>query len=220
MTQKAMAIEISEIFTSIQGESTFTGCPCTFIRLAGCNLACNYCDTSYARGPGELFNIGSLVARVLELGCPLVEITGGEPLIQQETPLLALALLESGHTVLVETNGSLNIDRLDRRCTIIMDIKCPGSGQAEMNDYANFGRLKPHDQVKFVISDRKDFDFASDLLKANRLKVDPGNIIFSPVYGTMDPATLAAWIQEDRLFNVRLQIQLHKLLWPEVDKGI
>ena len=196
------------------------GLPCTFIRLAGCNLDCSYCDTAYARGQGEPFTVDNLVAKVVERRCPLVEITGGEPLLQQDTPPLALALLETGHTVLVETNGSLDIGALDRRCIIIMDIKCPASGQEKMNDYANLGRLRPHDQVKFVISDRDDYTFARDLLAAESIRVKTGNIIFSPVHGRLNPANLAAWIQEDRLYQVRLQVQLHKILWPDVEKGI
>ncbi len=215
-----MTLEICEIFSSIQGESTFMGLPCTFVRLAGCNLDCSYCDTAYARAPGKPFSVASLVEKVLARQCPLVEITGGEPLLQQQTPDLALALLQSGHTVLVETNGSLDIERLDRRCIIIMDIKCPGSGQEQMNDYANLERLRSHDQLKFVMGDRKDYVFARNLLAENQVGVAPGNIIFSPVHGRLNPAILAAWIQQDQLFNVRLQMQLHKILWPEAEKGV
>ncbi len=215
-----MALEVCEIFSSIQGESTHTGRPCTFIRLAGCNLDCSYCDTAYARGPGRPFTVESLVGKVIEIGCPLVEITGGEPLLQQETPALALALIETGHTVLVETNGSLDIDDLDRRCIIIMDIKCPASGQEQMNDYANLDRLKPHHQVKFVVTDRNDYEFARNLLAARSIAVQPGNIVFSAVHGKLNPARLAAWILEDHLFNVRLQVQLHRILWPDTERGV
>lgn len=215
-----MALKVAEFFSSIQGESTYMGLPCTFIRLAGCNLHCNYCDTLYAHKKGQVWHIESLVDKVVSAGCPLVEITGGEPLIQEETPALALALLQSGHRVLVETNGSLDIDRLDRRCRIIMDVKCPGSGQSELNNYANLELLKPHDQVKFVMTDRQDYVFAKRLLKKRTIKVETGNIIFSPVHDRLAPSKLAGWILEDGLFHVRLQLQLHKVIWPGINKGV
>ena len=208
-----MALEVSEIFHSIQGESTWSGQPCVFIRLTGCNLRCAYCDTSYAYEQGRFMEIPEIVERVRRLRCNLVEVTGGEPLIQAETPSLIGGLLDAGHTVLLETNGSIDIGVVDPRCIRIMDIKCPSSGMAGQNDLRNLKKLGVQDELKFVIGSREDYEFARDLLST--LPAARSKINFSPVFGSLDPRSLAEWILEDHL-PVRLNLQLHKIIWgPE-----
>ena len=208
-----MALEVSEIFHSIQGESTWSGQPCVFIRLTGCNLRCAYCDTSHAYEHGRFMDIPEIVERVRRLRCNLVEVTGGEPLIQAETPSLIGGLLDAGHTVLLETNGSIDIGVVDPRCIRIMDIKCPSSGMAGQNDLRNLKKLGVQDELKFVIGSREDYEFARDLLST--LPAARSKINFSPVFGSLDPRSLAEWILEDHL-PVRLNLQLHKIIWgPE-----
>lgn len=214
-------LRVNEVFHSIQGESSFAGWPCVFVRLTGCNLRCTYCDTRYAYEEGEDLSMPDVLLKVKAFDCPLVEITGGEPLLQEEAPRLAEALLSHGLVVLVETNGSRDISLIDSRCTRIVDLKCPSSGQMEANDYANLGRLGDHDELKFVLSDREDYDFARDHVQ--RLKKGRfGAMIpvhFSPVFGRLDPADLAQWILDDRL-QVRLNVQLHKLIWGPDRRGV
>jgi len=204
-------IKVNEIFFSIQGESSFAGYPCIFVRLTGCNLRCTFCDTAYAYEEGTDIEIARLIEKIEAFQYPLVEITGGEPLLQQETPELIRVLLEKKIQVLVETNGSLDISRIDARCTRIMDIKCPSSGESEKNDPDNLKRLTEKDEIKCVIADRADFDFARSVISGADL---PRGIPvhFSPVFGKLPPETLAGWILEERL-PVRLQLQLHKILW-------
>ena len=212
-----MALEVSEIFHSIQGESTWSGQPCVFIRLTGCNLRCAYCDTSYAYEQGRFMEIPEIMERVRRLRCDLVEVTGGEPLIQAETPLLIGGLLDAGHTVLLETNGSIDIGVVDPRCIRIMDIKCPSSGMAGQNDLRNLQKLGVQDELKFVIGSREDYEFARDLLStlpAARYKIN-----FSPVFGSLALRSLAEWILEDRL-PVRLNLQLHKIIWGPETRGV
>ena len=212
-----MALEVSEIFHSIQGESSRSGQPCVFIRLTGCNLRCTYCDTSYAYEQGRFMEIPEIVERVRRLRCDLVEVTGGEPLIQAETPSLICGLLDAGHTVLLETNGSLDIGVVDPRCIRIMDIKCPSSGMAGQNDLRNLKKLGVQDELKFVIGSREDYEFAKDLLStlpAARCKIN-----FSPVFGSLAPQSLAEWILEDHL-PVRLNLQLHKIIWGPEARGV
>jgi len=204
-----MALEVCEIFYSIQGESTWSGQPCVFIRLTGCNLRCAYCDTSCAYEQGAFMEIAEILDRVRKLRCNLVEVTGGEPLIQPETPLLIRTLLDAGHTVLLETNGSIDIGVVDSRCVRIVDIKCPSSGMAGQNDLRNLERLAPHDELKFVIGNRPDYEFARDFLTS--FPALSCKINFSPVFGSLEPGTLAEWILEDRL-PVRLNLQLHKII--------
>lgn len=228
-----MHLNVSEIFYSIQGESLYAGLPCVFIRLAGCNLNCAYCDTRYARDGGTVMSINEILDRVGNLVCPLVEITGGEPLLQDETPSLADALLAKGYRVLLETNGSMDINRVSKKCVRIVDIKCPGSGHVDQNDFANLKRLSPMDQLKFVLTDRMDYEFARDMILDTWQHVAipasipapvsmsipaPAPILFSPVHGCLKPAELAEWILGDHL-NVRLHLQMHKILWPEVHRG-
>jgi len=212
-----MALEVNEIFHSIQGESSWSGQPCVFIRLTGCNLRCAYCDTSYAYEQGRFMEIPEIVERVRRLRCDLVEVTGGEPLIQAETPPLIGALLDAGHTVLLETNGSMDIGVVDPRCVTIMDIKCPSSGMAGQNDLRNLKQLRVHDELKFVIASREDYEFAKELLStlpASRCKIN-----FSPVFGSLAPRSLAEWILEDHL-PVRLNLQLHKIIWGPETRGV
>lgn len=212
-----MSLEITEIFRSIQGESSWAGLPCTFVRLTGCNLRCSYCDTRYAYGEGRLMEIGDILDRVRELGCGLVEVTGGEPLVQEETPALVRKLIEDGYTVLLETNGSLDIGAVDARCARIVDIKCPSSGMAGRNDLRNLERLGDRDELKFVIGDRRDYEFAKEILA--KLPAAGLKAGFSPVFGTLSPRLLAGWILEDRL-PVRLNIQLHKIIWDPEARGV
>lgn len=209
-------LKVNEIFYSIQGEAGYAGLPCAFIRLTGCNLRCEYCDTTYAYEEGRNISVSDILERIKSFDCPLVEITGGEPLLQRETPQLVTALLHAGFQVLVETNGTRSIDRLPDGAVCIMDIKCPGSGESDKMDWENISRLKTGDQVKFVLTDEGDYQWAKEHLPG----IPAGVCVFlSPAYGKLDPARLAEWILRDGL-QVRLQLQLQKILWPNVDKGV
>ncbi len=208
-----MGINVNEIFYSIQGESTYAGLACVFVRLCGCNLRCRYCDTRYAYDEGQQMEIGEIVDKVSGFGCGLVEITGGEPLLQEETPALADALVARGFDVLVETNGSLDISAVNDACIKIVDIKCPSSGENDKNDMKNIGRLGHLDQVKFVIADRADYVFAKKT-SCSITAIPKSQVLFSPVYGLLAPATLAEWILKDAL-DVRLHLQQHKTIWPD-----
>lgn len=207
-----MSIVVNEIFYSIQGESTHAGRPCVFIRLTGCNLRCSYCDTKYAYEDGREMKIEEVIDVVDGYGCPLIEITGGEPLLQAATPDLVSELLKRGYEVLLETNGSRDISSVDNRCMKIVDFKVPSSGMSERNDLENINRLSDGDEVKFVIGNRSDYEFSVDLIKKTGLELSARYPIhFSPVFGKQDPGTLAGWILNDRL-NARLQVQLHKII--------
>jgi len=214
-----MNLTVNEIFYSIQGESIHAGLPCVFVRLTGCNLRCRYCDTRYAFNEGSTMAVGQILDRVASFACGLVEITGGEPLFQKGTPELAAALLAKGYDVLLETNGSLNIDRVDCRCSRIMDIKCPSSGEVSKNDPANLARLTANDQVKFVIGDHKDFWFAVEMLERVPAFVPRDRILFSHVAERLPPDRLARWMLDANI-QARMQIQLHKFIWPERDRGV
>ncbi len=210
-------LRVSEIFHSIQGESTYAGLPCVFVRLAGCNLNCSYCDTRYARQGGEALSRETIVSRAEAYPVRLIEITGGEPLLQEETPTLVADLADRGWEVLVETNGSRDISVLDPRAVRIMDLKCPASGESGKTRWENLELLTPRDEVKFVISGREDYLWAKGVV-AERLP--PGSeVLFSPAAGLLDPAELAGWILEDGL-AVRLQLQLQKIIWPGVERGV
>ncbi len=213
-------LKLSEIFYSLQGESTFAGLPCLFVRLAGCNLECSYCDTGYARSEadGEAVAVAEVVARLLEYQIPLVEITGGEPLLQEAAPRLVRELLVRDFTVLIETNGSQNIDLIDSRAHIIIDVKTPGSGMSASFNLNNLKQLQPHHQLKFVLVDENDFFWSLDFIKQHLTGIKPKEIIFSPVTATFAPSRLAELMLENRV-RVRLQLQLHTLLWPEADRG-
>lgn len=215
-----MALKVNEIFYSIQGESSYAGRPCVFVRLTGCNLRCSYCDTQYAYDKGDLLEIGEILKRVASYKCTLVEVTGGEPLIQKETASLIHSLLEAGHEVLLETNGSQDIRQVDERCVKIMDIKCPTSGEEGKSDLKNLALLADTDEIKFVIGDRGDYDYAKKILiSMDRRPSGVNHVHFSPVFGKMDPGLLAEWIMADHL-DVRLHLQLHKILWDPEKRGV
>jgi 7-carboxy-7-deazaguanine synthase len=215
----SMILTVNEIFYSIQGESVYAGLPCVFVRLTGCNLRCRYCDTQYAFDEGDTMSIAHIIDRVAAFGCKRVEITGGEPLIQKSTPALVIALLRHGFQLMMETNGSLDIDRVDPRCSRIMDIKCPSSGEYTKNVAANLKRLTAHDQVKFVIGDRDDFLFATRLLPHLPAALPTDRILFSAVSDRLPPSRLAAWMMAARI-EARLQLQLHRLIWPDLERGV
>ena len=213
-----MTLKVNEIFYSIQGESLYAGLPCVFVRLTGCNLRCAYCDTRYAYDDGHPMAIEEILRKIADSCCSLVEITGSEPLLQEETPSLILRLIENNYTVLLETNGSININPVDQRCVRIMDIKCPGSGESGKNDLENLNRLTSKDQLKFVITDKKDYDFACNILHSVWRPPFPVPVLFSAAAMHLSHAQLAQWILADHL-NVRLQIQLHKILWPGEERS-
>jgi len=214
-------MKIVELFKSLQGESSYAGKPCFFIRMAGCNLNCLYCDTEYAKSAdsGSEYSIEEVVREVEKGGVDLVEITGGEPLLHNEVTELSRTLINIGYTVLIETNGSLRISQLPAEVIRILDCKCPSSGEAESMEFANFADLKSEDEVKFVIAGRDDYIYACDIISKYDLNSKVDNILFSPVHSDkFTPATLAEWIVEDNL-NVRLQIQLHKIIWDPEERG-
>jgi len=214
-----MTLLVNEIFYSIQGESIYSGRPCIFVRLTGCNLRCSYCDTRYAYEQGAKMELTEIVRRIADYKCPLVEITGGEPLLQSDTPTLIYRLLENGYEVLMETNGSLDISGVDGRCIKIVDIKCPTSGESDKNDMENLKRLGPKDQVKFVIENRIDYEYAKETIDSNCPDFPEEQILFSPVSEGIAPSQLAKWILEDNL-NVRLHLQIHKIIWPDRKRGV
>ena len=213
-------MKVNEFFYSIQGESSWAGFPCVFVRLTGCNLRCSYCDTQYAYDAGDELIIDDIVTQVAEYHCPLVEITGGEPLLQEETPILVGNLLDRGHRVLLETNGSLDVSLVDRRCVKIIDVKLPSSGEAQRNYLHNLDLLNDKDELKFVIGGREDYDYARKIINLIPQELlDKIVVNISPVFSTMAPELLAAWILQDHL-AVRLNIQLHKILWPANMRGV
>jgi 7-carboxy-7-deazaguanine synthase len=211
-------IQISEIYHSIQGESSFIGMPCVFVRTTGCNLRCVWCDTEYAFYGGEKMSIVQIIDRVKTFDCQLVEITGGEPLLQKEVPDLATSLLDLGYTVLIETSGERDISVLDERVIRIMDLKCPGSGESDKNRWENLEYLTEKDQIKFVLNDRRDYDWTVETIKKHRLN-EGVQVLMSPVFGKITPDKLTTWILQDKL-NVRMQLQLHKLIWPPDTKSV
>jgi len=214
-----MSLIVNEIFYSIQGESIYSGRPCVFVRLTGCNLRCSYCDTIYAYENGSELEIEPIIKQVDSFRCPLVEITGGEPLIQPETPLLIHSLLENGYEVMIETNGSLNVSIIDNRCIKIVDIKCPSSMESDKNDLENLKRVSRKDQVKFVIGTRKDYEYAVEIIRLIPSGFPGHHILFSPVFGKIVPSQLANWILEDKL-DVRFHLQLHNIIWPDGERRL
>jgi len=209
---------IHEIYRSLQGESTFAGLPCVFIRLTACNLRCIYCDTAHAFNQGEILGLDEVVAKALELGDDLVEITGGEPLLQAEVYPLMTRLANLGKTVLLETSGAIDTSVVDSRVRVILDIKTPGSAEVEANVWSNLERIKPTDEVKMVVCDRLDFDWAVELVRSRKL-TERCPVLFSASFGRVDPTELAGWILESRL-PVRLQLQQHKILWDPAARGV
>ena len=211
-------LRVTEVFRSIQGESTHAGRPCTFVRLTGCPMRCTWCDSEYTFTGGEHFPIEEVIGRVRDFGCNLVEITGGEPLAQSEVHELITALADRGYTVLIETSGALDITPVDPRAILIMDLKCPGSGMDDRNLWANLPKLKPTDEVKFVIKAREDYEWAVATIRDHAL-TDRHTVLLSPVFGELDPRLLAEWVLADRL-PVRLQLQLHKFIWDPEMRGV
>jgi 7-carboxy-7-deazaguanine synthase len=211
-------MRVTEIFHSIQGESTFAGRPCVFVRLTGCPLRCTWCDTDYAFYGGSDMSLDAIVDRVRGYGCPLVEVTGGEPLAQSACPALLTRLCDEGFTVLLETSGAIETAGIDPRVRIILDVKCPGSGMSDRMYWPNVERLREQDEAKFVITDRGDYEWAKETVE--RFQMDRrSTVLFSPVFGTLDPRQLAEWVLADRL-PVRYQLQLHKLIWSPDMRGV
>jgi len=212
-------LTVYEIYVSIQGESTHVGRPCVFVRLAACDLRCRWCDTAYAFTGGQKMPVDDVVAEVERFGCKVVEITGGEPLLQKDVFPLIDQLLARGHQILVETGGHIPIDNLPDEVVAIVDVKCPGSGESAKMHWPNLDVISALDEVKFVIADRADFDYAKDVVANHRLSERAGAVLFSPVHGELEPSVLAKWILDDRL-NVRLQIQAHKYIWSPDARGV
>ncbi len=211
-------LKINEIFYSIQGESTYAGLPCVFVRLTYCNLRCTYCDTEYAFYEGQEMGLDEIIARIKTYQCNLVEITGGEPLIQPAVYPLMERLLDNGFEVLLETGGHMDMSKVDQRVKRIMDVKCPSSGEAEKTHWPNMELLKNDDQVKFVIGDRRDFVYALEVLeKYNLLSRCP--VLFSPVFGRLENRQLAEWILATQK-PIRMQLQLHKYIWKPDQRGV
>jgi 7-carboxy-7-deazaguanine synthase len=211
-------MRVTEMFYSIQGESTYAGLPCTFIRLTGCPLRCTWCDTEYSFYGGVETPLDDIITRVRAYGCPLVEVTGGEPLHQRDALRLIEALCHGGYTVLVETSGAIDVSPVDPRAHIILDVKCPGSGMTDRMDWANLGRLQAKDEVKFVIKDRTDYEWACSTLKQYDL-ARRCPVLFSPVHGDLELRQLAEWILADKL-PVRFQLQMHKYIWHPSMRGV
>jgi 7-carboxy-7-deazaguanine synthase len=209
---------VNEIILSIQGEGTRAGVPCVLVRLTGCNLDCSWCDTQHARTEGDEMSIDEILEFVSRLDCPLVELTGGEPLAQPPAAELLTAFCDAGFETLLETNGSLDISQVDRRVVRIVDIKCPDSGQAHRILWSNIQELRGDDELKFVIASRTDYDFAKQTIETHLLS-DRCIVILSPAAGGVEAADLAEWIIQDKL-PVRLGIQLHKIIWPDADRGV
>lgn len=211
-------LKVNEIFFSIQGESTYAGLPCVFVRLTYCNLRCSYCDTEYAFYEGKDMSIDEIVDEVKKFNCNLVEVTGGEPLLQKDAFNLLHRLCDEGFKVLLETSGSISIENVDRRVTIVMDLKTPSSKMMHKNLYSNIDFLKPDDEIKFVIGDREDYEWAKDIIKKYNLKYKC-KILMGCVFGKLSNLELASWILEDNL-PVRFQMQLHKYIWEPERRGV
>ena len=212
-------LTINEIFHSVQGESTRAGELCVFVRLTACDLRCSWCDTPYAFHEGRKMSVDEVLSAVEAYECPLVEITGGEPLLQEGVYELMDRLLAAGHTVMLETGGHRPVTRVPAAVIKILDVKCPGSGEVDKNDWSNLERLTDHDEVKFVIKDRADYDFACNVLRRHDLASRCAAILFSPVHGELDAKTLSEWILADHV-PARLQLQLHKYIWTPDTRGV
>jgi 7-carboxy-7-deazaguanine synthase len=218
MNESSPRLRVNEIFYSIQGESTFAGRPCVFVRLTGCQMRCVWCDTEYAFYDGGWMTLDQVLERVRSFDCPLVEVTGGEPLLQPAVHPLLVGLCDAGFEVLLETGGGLDIAPVDPRVRRILDVKCPGSGEAENNRWENLSDLRPTDEVKFVIADRADYDWAKRVIDERRLG-GRCPLHLSPVHGRVELEALAGWILADRL-PVRLSLQIHKYVWSPETRGV
>lgn len=213
-------LRVTEIFRSIQGESTHAGRPCTFVRLTGCPMRCTWCDSEYTFTGGDHYSLPAILQQVRDYGCPLVEITGGEPLAQREAFELIATLCNEQFEVLIETGGYISTEAVDERAAIILDIKCPASGEAERNHWPNLDRLRPdRDEVKFVIVDRADWEFAGEVIRKHNLEQRAKAVLISPAWGLMDLKELADLIAASGL-NVRMQLQMHKYIWGPDARGV
>ena len=218
-TDNSQTLNLIEIFRSIQGETSFTGLPTTFIRLAQCNLRCSWCDTKYSFGRGTAYPLTAILSTVDQFGCRYVCLTGGEPLLQKNVYPLMTRLCNANYTLSLETGGSLPIDQVDARVHTILDIKCPGSGMAEKNFWKNLEFLRPQDQVKFVVANREDYEFAKDICLSFKLFERSKEVLLSPVHAVLDPKQLIEWCFNDKLF-FRLNLQIHKYIWHPDMRGV
>lgn len=210
-------MRITEIYKSIQGESSYAGLPCVFIRTTGCDLRCSWCDSEFTFSGGTSMTLDQIIAEVETYDCELVELTGGEPMLQPEIYELAERLADAGHTVLIETGGHRDISKLDQRVVRIMDLKCPASGECEKNLWSNLEHLRPHDEVKFVLADRGDYDWMLQTIREHRLE-DRVKLLISTAFGSVKPEQVVAWMLEDKL-RARFQLQLHKYIWRPEERG-
>ncbi len=212
-------LTINEVFHSIQGESSYAGQPCVFVRLTACDLRCSWCDTAYAFDEGRKRPVDDVLREVGGYGCRLVEVTGGEPLLQEAVYPLMAGLVAGGHRVLLETGGHRSTARVPEAVVTILDVKCPGSGEAARMDWGNLDRLRPHDEVKFVVQDRADYEYARGIVREHDLAARAAAVHFSPVHGMLPPSQLAEWVLVDRL-PVRVQLQVHKVIWAPGTRGV
>jgi 7-carboxy-7-deazaguanine synthase len=219
MADREKTLTINEIYHSIQGESTWAGEPCVFVRLTFCDLRCNYCDTEYAFYEGKKQTLDEIAATVAAFQCPLVEITGGEPLLQKNVLPLMASLAEGGHTVLLETSGAHDISAVDPRVHRIMDLKTPGSGECARNLFSNIEHLTQRDEVKFVIGSREDYEWSREQVERHALAQRCRAALFSPIFGRIDPREIVEWILADKL-PVRFQLQMHKFIWAPTQQGV
>lgn len=216
---KILTLKINEVYTSIQGESTWAGLPCVFVRLTACDLRCTYCDTEYAFFEGKKRAVEDILSEVLETGCPLVEVTGGEPLLQRNVLPLMTALCDAGRTVLIETSGAHDISKIDLRVHRIMDLKCPDSGECARNLFENIPHLTKRDEVKFVIGSRGDYEWSRAQIAEHRLDERCGCVLLSPVFGRIEPRDIVDWMLADRV-PARFQLQMHKMIWEPRARGV
>jgi 7-carboxy-7-deazaguanine synthase len=212
-------LKVNEVYSSVQGESSWAGWPCVFVRLTACDLRCTYCDTAYAFYEGKKRLVSDVLAEVLATECPLVEITGGEPLLQKNVLPLMTQLCDAGKTVLIETSGAHEISAIDSRVHRIMDLKTPSSGECARNLWSNIEHLAKRDEVKFVIGSREDYEWAREQVRVHRLDERCGCVLFSPVFGKIEPREIVDWIVSDKL-PVRFQLQMHKFIWPPTQRGV
>jgi 7-carboxy-7-deazaguanine synthase len=219
MKTEQPTLTINEIYHSIQGESTWAGQPCVFVRLTFCNLRCNYCDTAYAFYEGEKMPISQIVERVIAFGCPLVEITGGEPLLQKNVLPLMTMLANAGMIVLLETSGAHDISKVDGRIHRIMDLKTPSSGECDRNLWSNIPHLTLRDEVKFVIGSREDYEWSREKLREHNLAKRCHAVLFSPIFGRIEPREIVEWMLADKL-EARFQLQMHKFIWSPTARGV
>ncbi|MFT5582983.1 MAG: 7-carboxy-7-deazaguanine synthase [Cognaticolwellia sp.] len=212
-------LRLSEVYLSVQGESSYAGVPCVFVRLTGCNLRCTWCDSEYTFTGGEHRSIDDVVAQALSFGVPLIEVTGGEPLAQRQCILLLQRLVDAGAHVLLETSGSIDIGPVPKEVGVILDLKPPASGEEDKNLWSNLEKLLPHHEVKSVIADRNDYEWTREILEREKLDERVAHVLLSPVWGQLEPKTLVEWMLEDRL-KARLNLQQHKLIWPAAERGV